>query len=256
MKNIYYSQIGEDVLINNNFINNPVKDGTYLEVGGSDGVRLSNTKFFHDTLGFRGLLIEPVPMFYKCLIKNRPNDICVNSAVDYKEGINKFIGDSHVAGLDLYLSEPLRKIYLNNAREYFVKTQPISKIIKDSGIKYIDYFSIDVEGGELAVLETMDWTIPVYIITIELNEKKAETDEKGREKNQKCREILLKNGFTFIKQIDINEFWINKNYFRKDLLYDNSIKKFETLKDAGNYVDLAPHVYDEVEKSLKTLNNE
>lgn len=39
--NIYYSQIGEDILINNNFINNIRTDGTYIEIGGSDGVTLS-----------------------------------------------------------------------------------------------------------------------------------------------------------------------------------------------------------------------
>jgi hypothetical protein len=58
----------------------------------------------------------------------------------------------------------------------------MSKIIKDSGLKYIDYFSIDVEGSELIILETMDWTIPVYIITIELNEKLNETTEIDRKK--------------------------------------------------------------------------
>ena len=43
-------------------------------------------------------------------------------------------------------------------RSSMVKTYPISKIIKQSGLKYIGYFSIDVEGGELTVLETMDWS--------------------------------------------------------------------------------------------------
>lgn len=248
--NIYYSQIGEDILINNNFINNIRTDGTYIEIGGSDGVTLSNTKFFHDKLGFKGLLIEPVPHFFHELVRNRPNDICINAAVDYKEGMSKFIGDSHVAGLDNYLSTPLRKKYLENAREYMVNTYPISKIIKQAGLKYIDYFSIDVEGGELNVLETMDWSIPVYIITIELNEKIQESDEEGKKKNQKCREILLKQGFTFVKQLDINEFWINKNYFRKDLLYDSSIPKFKSLNEAGQHPMMAPHVRNDIESSL------
>jgi len=250
MKNIYYSQIGEDVLINNNFINRPRKDGSYIEIGGSNGYNFSNTKFFHDTLGFHGILIEPVPNFFNELVNNRPNDICINAAVDYKESFSKFIGDNHVAGLNSYLSSSLRKKYLKNAREYMVKTYPISKIIKKTELKYIDYFSIDVEGGELAVLETMDWSIPVYIITIELNEKLEESDEEGRKNNQKCREILLKQGFTFVKQLDINEFWINKNYFRKDLLYDSSIPKFKTLNEAGQHLMMATHLINDIENSL------
>ena len=44
--NIYYSQQGEDVYINNNYINKKVNKGIYLELGACDGVTLSNTKFF------------------------------------------------------------------------------------------------------------------------------------------------------------------------------------------------------------------
>ena len=32
----------------------------------------------------------------------------------------------------------------------------------------VDYFSLDVEGSELVVLETMDWSIPVRVWVIEL----------------------------------------------------------------------------------------
>ena len=249
-KNVFYSQIGEDVLIYNNFINQYCDDGTYIEIGGGNGIELSNTKFFNDNLGFKGLLIEADPIFFNQLKKNRPNDICINMAVDYTCDKKKFIGHSHCGGLTEYLSPLLKERHLKNAEEYIVNTSPISKIIKDTNLEYIDYFSIDVEGAELAVLETIDWSIPIYVINIELNDKKRENDQKGFEKNQKCREILKKKGFIFLKKIDINEFWINENYFRKELLYDNNIKKFETLKEAGTFVSLAGHVAKEVQDNL------
>ena len=154
------------------------------------------------------------------------------------------------SGLDEYLSEPLRNKYLKDSNEYLVNTYPMSKIIKDSGLKYIDYFSIDVEGSELIILKTMDWTIPVYIITIELNEKLNETNEIDRKKNQKCRDILIKQGFTFIKKIVINEFWINKNYFRANLLYDKLIPKFNNLNEAGKQIYMEEHVKKDIEKNL------
>ena len=249
-KKIFYSQIGEDILIYNNFINKYKEDGTYVEIGGGNGIELSNTKFFNDNLGFKGILIEADPMFYNELVKNRPNDICVNIAVDYTYGEKKFLGHSHCGGLIEYLSPILKDKHLKNAEEYIVNTSPISKIIKDANLKYIDYFSIDVEGAELAVLETMDWSIPIYIINIELNEKKTENDFKGIIKNEKCRQLLKDKGFIFLKQIDINEFWINENYFRKELLYDTSIEKFKTLKDAGLFMGLAEHLEKEVQDNL------
>tara|TARA_Y100000389_G_scaffold124010_1_gene121364 strand:+ start:764 stop:1576 length:813 start_codon:yes stop_codon:yes gene_type:complete len=251
----FYSQIGEDIIIYNNFINKNEKNGTYVEIGGGDGYNLSNSKFFNKYLGFKGILIEPVPSFFEKLRKNRPNDILINKAIDYKIGKSSFIGDSHTAGINRYLSKPLKERYLSNNREYLVDTIPMSQIIETTDLDYIDYFSIDVEGAELVILETMDWNIPVYVISIELNEKINETEEKDRDKNQKCREILLKQGFIFVTKVDINEFWINQNYFRKDLLYDKNIKQFKTLDEAGKFLFLAEHVKKEVQDNLIIREN-
>ena len=62
-----------------------------------------------------------------------------------------------------------------------VQGQLFKNILYDSKIPYIDLLSIDVQGGELAVLETMDFNIPVYVIIIEL-------DEGDKIKDNKCRE--------------------------------------------------------------------
>lgn len=246
----FYSQIGEDIIIYNNFINMNPKNGTYIEIGAGDGYNLSNTKFFNKYLDFKGVLIEPVPSFFEKLKKNRPKDILINKAIDYKMGKSKFIGESHTAGINLYLSNPLKERYLSNSREYLVDTVPMSKIFETTDLKYVDYFSIDVEGAELVLLETMDWNIPIYIISIELNEKMIETEEKDREKNQKCRKILIKQGFKYVTRVDINEFWINENYFRKDLLFDSKFKQFKSLEKAGKFLFLAEHVRKEVQENL------
>ena len=43
-----------------------VRQGFYIEMGAFNGHTYSNTKFFHDTLDWRGLLIEPAPNAYVC----------------------------------------------------------------------------------------------------------------------------------------------------------------------------------------------
>ena len=89
----------------------------------------------------------------------------------------------------------------------------------------------------------MDWTIPIYIIIIELDNK--------NEKDNQCRDLLKEKGFTFDRILGSNDIWINKNYFRREELYDSSIPKFKNLKDAGIHIYLEKHLIDEVEKSLK-----
>ena len=62
----------------------------------------------------------------------------------------------------------------------------------------------------------MDWSIPVYIICIEL-------DNQNIIKDNKCREILNNNNFKFFIRLNDNDFYINENYFRKNLLYNKNM---------------------------------
>jgi hypothetical protein len=41
-------------------------------------------------------------------------------------------------------------------------------MLKKAAVKYIDFFILDVEGAELMVLETMDWSIPVRVFVVEM----------------------------------------------------------------------------------------
>ena len=131
---------------------------------------------------------------------------------------------SPCAGLVDTMNDTFRNGWHQNSIEYEVDGEPISEILNKSNIEYIDLITIDVEGGEEVVLKTFDFKIPIYVVCIEL-------DEHNPEKDERCRAILIENGFTFNKRFLINEFWINNNYFRKDLLYDKAIEK-KTFKDS------------------------
>ena len=58
----------------------------------------------------------------------------------------------------------------------------------------IDYFSLDVEGSELQILETIPWSeVKVNVFTIEFN---------GRKPDQIAMTKLLEdNGFKFLREI-------------------------------------------------------
>lgn len=242
----FYSQQGEDIFIYRNFINRVVPDGIFVELGAINGITYSNTKFFEDNLQFTGTLIEPTNQFVQ-LLRNRPECKCYNLAVNYTPGKVKFIGDWATAGMVDTMSESFRQGWHKSvSQEYYVDGSPIQDILRKSNIEYIDFMSIDVEGGEQAVLETFDFNIPVYLICIELS-----GDDK--QKDDMCRTILLKQGFRFKYRLCINEFWCNKAYFRKDILYDNSMPKqqFNSVHELGNFPFLEPHITSAVEDALR-----
>jgi hypothetical protein len=242
---IFYSQQGEDIFIYRNFINLKRSDGIFVELGGVDGITYSNTKFFEDELNFKGVLIEPTKQYDKMII-NRPKCDNYNLAVSYNKEKIKFLGDGATAGASDLMTENFKKSWHKQSYEYYVDGMPFCKILEKSNIKYIDLLSIDVEGGELMVMETMNWNIPVYVVLIEL-------DNHNSDKDEKCREILRSNGFKFYNKMCINEFWINPNYFRKDLLWDNTIinDNFSSIYELGKFVFLERHVVWEVEQSLR-----
>ena len=240
----YYSQQGEDIYIHRNFINKQVPDGIFVELGAMNGITYSNTKFFEDTLQMSGTLIEPTSQYFE-LLNNRPKCKNYNSAVNYTKNKVSFLGTYATAGLVETMHENFKNFWHPNSCEYYVEGEPFSDILNKSNITYIDLLTIDVEGGEEVVLKTMDFNIPVYVICIEL-------DGHNIEKDERCRQILINNGFSFDKKICINEFWINHNYYRKDLLYDNSIQKqsFTNIYELGRFHFLEKHCANEVQNNL------
>ena len=54
------SQFGEDAWLHAHLFHGK-RGGFYLEMGALDGVKLSNTRWFHQAAGWRGLLIEACP---------------------------------------------------------------------------------------------------------------------------------------------------------------------------------------------------
>ena len=236
----FYSQQGEDLFLFSNFINQKRKDGRYLELGAFDGVTYSNTKFFEDELGFTGVLIEPLAEAYKNLCYSRPNNECHNVAIDTQHKTVEFVGMGATAGISDLMSSSFKKHHHQHNESYTVSASTLSSILRDASYSYLDLLSIDVEGGEQTVLESMDWSIPVYIVCIEL-------DGSNESKDEACRNILKVNGFEFKHRMCINEFWVNPLYERASLLYNSTDA---TVQVRGNYPFMEPHCIPDIKKGL------
>jgi FkbM family methyltransferase len=210
----YYSQCGEDIFLNENIFKN-YRNGTYIELGALDGVLYSNTKLFEDTLGWSGILIEPHPEKFKLLTENRPNNFLFNNLVSCnKEPLDfRYFLDNHaaVSGVENTLPNTHFDTYFENEQyknllQNVIKITPVSltEIIKQTKISHIDLLSLDVEGHELEVLQSWDFSVPINVILIEmLGEVKEKEDE--------CRKILINNGYVLYSIVAHNEVYILKN---------------------------------------------
>lgn len=204
---MFSSQQSEDRILFEKHLNYP--NGFFIELGAMDGVTYSNTLFFEKYLNWKGILIEPTNQ-YESLILNRPKCFNFNYAVSKKYGEVEFVGNHALGGIKETMDD--KHFYgwkLNEQNTYKVKSKPMYEIINEVKNKIkidkIDLLSLDVEGGELDVLETYDWEIPTLFILIEM-------DGHNSDKDEKCRELLKEKKFIFMERIGINELWKNFSY--------------------------------------------
>jgi len=207
---MYYSQSEEDIFLNTHFFKDK-KKGIYVELGALDGKLYSNTKFFEDRLGWSGILIEPHPEKFKLLRKNRPRNFLFNELVScHKEPLPfRYFIDNHaaVSGVESTLSRHHMETFYESSDKW-TKEQPqstitmtpktLTEIIKSTGIKHIDFLSLDVEGHEYEVLRSWDFSVPIHIILIETLGVQPEKDDS-------CRRILKKNNYKFLTKWKHNE---------------------------------------------------
>jgi FkbM family methyltransferase len=209
---MYYSQCLEDKFLNDNYFKNK-QNGTYIELGALDGIRFSNTKFFEDTLNWKGILIEPHPLMFKSLSINRPNNFLFNELIsDSKEELEfkYFEGLTYaaVSGVENSLSQHHYDTYFNNERTktetqktVIIKPKTLAEIILNTNLKHIDFLSLDVEGHEFEVLNSYDFSVPIDIILIEMLGVQKDKDEK-------CRNLLISKNYVFLSKCAHNEIWV------------------------------------------------
>lgn len=163
--------------------------GFFIEVGANDGVRQSNTKYFEDNWGWKGILIEPIPALYEACKKNRSKEnIVENYALvsnDYK-GKTIEIYDTYdchglmsvIADTD-YTQDRLAKERSGKYNKIKVPAIQLDKILEKHKKKIpavIDLMVLDVETYEMEVLKGINfdkWRIE-WLVAEELDDTNEE----------------------------------------------------------------------------------
>ena len=199
----YRAQNGEDRWLEAHF---GAKDsGFFVEVGAYDGVNLSNTYHFEQA-GWTGVLVEPDPVMAERCRQCRPRSMVYQCAVAGPEsrGETAFF---QVAGGEAYSTTSLTPAHRQRLehvglkwREVRVAVRTLDSILEEVLPPCIDFVSIDVEGGELAVLRGFDirrWKPAVVIV---------ETNATRRD--PEVRRYFVTSGYAYRHSIDVNDFYL------------------------------------------------
>jgi FkbM family methyltransferase len=156
------------------------RNGFFIEAGGNDGLSQSNTAYFERYLGWRGILIEPIPVLAQRCRVNRPNAIveqCALVPMDY--GVERI--EMHYCDLMSIVrgargSDAADSAHVDCGRKYLapgdyvytiaVPTRTLAQVLDQHKVSKIDLLSLDVEGFEEQALRGLDFEryLPEFIL--------------------------------------------------------------------------------------------
>ena len=205
----YPSQAGQDKIIKEVFFKNK-KNGFFVEIGAYDGIVGSNCYYFERFLNWNGIALEPSIFQFEKLKKNRKCKL-LNNAVSHEikdvEFIEVIEGLTQMSGINNDFFKRNIDIISNNekskTRSFNLKTIIFEQIVSKN--VDIDYLSIDIEGGEMDLLNS---------INLNNNDIKVISVENNIPKEQNFKDFFDNKGFIYFDRVGQDEIFYNSKFFK------------------------------------------
>lgn len=185
------------------------ENGFYIECGALDGETRSNTLMLERLRKWDGLLIEADPSNYKLLKAKHRKAFTINACLSifpfpvmmqFKQRFNQ--------GKLMENSEDLRG---KKGSVVEVQCFPLYSILLAINMTTIDFFSLDVEGDELKVLQTL----PFDKVNIDMMTVEFQHIELGE---NYLKNFVESKGYDSLVKIGHYRNWANDIIFKKDKL--------------------------------------
>ena len=99
--------------------------------------------------------------------------------------------------------------------KFQVQCFPLQAVLAALGNPLVDYFSLDIEGAEYAVLKTIDWEkIRLSALSVEMNH----AGEIFKGSKEDIHDLLERNGFSYITSANIDDIFLSKKKNHKSNL--------------------------------------
>lgn len=145
------TQLNQDIFA---LLVNQFKPGYYIEIGANDGFTLSNTLYLEEHFGWSGLLAEANPKYADSLARRKHATI-INKAIADEAGFEQFTDAGLHGGLTKWL-DALHACHTDQALRISVPCITLKQMFDEVRVpEVIDFFSVDVEGGELPIVRQL-----------------------------------------------------------------------------------------------------
>ena len=151
------------------------RNGFFVECGAFTGELYSTSLFFEMQRNWTGLLIEPHPDYHRSILGKNRNALVLRACISHSAQpmFTKFRlhgWGSGVSALNINVKPDNRKVPETN-----VQCFSLNSVTAAIGVRHIDLMVLDVEGSEVPILKTIDWTrlsVDVFIIEYKHDQNK------------------------------------------------------------------------------------
>lgn len=198
---VSYAQNFEDVMLWRALAH--VKGGRYVDVGAQDPVVDSVSRLFYDH-GWRGIHIEPSPLYAQSLREARPDEVVLQAAARSDQGSVRFFEfpGTGLSTCEAAIAERHRKAGLEG-RELVVPGVTLDEIFASNPGSEFHWLKVDVEGAEADVLRGWTSAARPWVAVVE------GIGPFGRAATHRSWEpMLLRKGYKFAYFDGLNRFYV------------------------------------------------
>ncbi len=175
-----YSQHGEDLFLLKNVFKDHKKPGRYIDIGASHPVRISNTYLLY-TMGWSGVVVEPIRRLLKLQQRWRPRDTQVRCLIGEQDGKFPFYS-MYPSVLSTASKEQYEKLLDQGHRlveRFEIEQKTIATVFSEYGKGHrFDFMNVDIEGLDAMIADQLaqlnDQMLPLCLC-IECNDDDAES---------------------------------------------------------------------------------
>jgi FkbM family methyltransferase len=207
----FYSQFGQDTYAFEHIFKNK-KEGLFIDVGANYPIEGSNT-YLLELNGWTGIAIEPQEKLRKLWPATRKTT-CLpyvigpeNKMVDFIEGCPDEHGLAGVMGYN--------KIKVKHQIKQ-IEQRRLDDVLLENNVLKVDFLSIDVEGYEMNVLESIDFNkVDIQVICLENDINFSYIPFIGKKigselGNNTIRKYLKNKGYKHVARIVCDDFFIKE----------------------------------------------
>lgn len=195
------------------------RNGIVLELGAVDGILMSQSLSMIRSLGWHRILVEGDPQHRDKLSKNYES-LAYSCAICDTPQIVHFIPGDRVGGIVEFMNEDFLRNFHKELlsvpkNEWTSKTAvkeihciPLSWIFEYRQIHHVNFFILDVEGGELEVLKSIDFSKVLFDVI------SVETDFQNRKRRpvgyvNEVTAFMAEHGYRFVRGFRRNSWFVH-----------------------------------------------